>query len=304
MRHGQRSCVAIPVLFWASVACAADECSDKDVLLHFVHEGAKDRSLTTLELTDRQAFRICVDKTYPAAFDYHVHDVSVLADDSGRRAAPRDGTLASTMVPPAAEPPKVHDIRYRGYILEVRRKAGAACPGDCEKLKEVTLIIDVPDSPWRLETAGAFTVSTLTDPRFYATAAAGTTTVLEDTAAEDDVRLGVAAFAHVRHRKLEPWNLLSFGLGVDDAANTVYYLGTGVRFGDKASLVVGGVLGPVDRLPVGVKLGGPIVDAGLLTDLPKRTSWGWFVAFSFGFVGGGDALKKPFAPTPAPSTDK
>lgn len=301
--HGRGFSLAIPFLFLGSLSYAAHECSDKDVLLHFVHEGAKQRSLTTVELDDRQAFRICVDKTYPAAFDYLLHDVSALAAESAPRTA-ATGSLSSTLVPPATEPPKAHDIRFRGYILEIRRKTGAACPGDCEKLKDATLVIEVPDSPWQLETAGAFTASTLTNPRFYTTVEAGTTKLLQDEDAEDAARLGLAAFAHVRHRKLAAWNLLSFGLGVNDAGSTAYYFGTGVRLGSKASIVGGGVLGTVDRLPAGVRVGGTVMDPASLANLPKKTSLGWFVAFSFGFVGGGDALKKPFAPTPAPSPGK
>jgi hypothetical protein len=279
-------------------AAGQGECAENPAerIVHFTHQGAKETSIVSEELAPGQAFRVCVRRTDPAAFEYLLFDVA-RSDDPIDRLAAR--ALSSVLVPEASQPAKVHDQRWRGYVLEVRRKAIGPCEGDCQSLQPVRLVIEVATSSWSVETSGAFTVSSLVDPQFYTVTGDGGSIVYEDKNAEDAARPGIAAFAAIHHRRFERWNPLAFGIGIETSGRTSYYLGSGLRFGNRAGVTAGAVLGTVQRLPTGITPGGPISDPALLGSLPTQTRWGWFVAFSFGFTGPGlDALKKPFAPTP------
>ena len=119
-------------------------------------------------------------------------------------------------------------------------------------LNDITLIIAVNNQQFQYEFAGAFSISSLTDPQ-YATdkvTADGkdTLVVIRDEEAEDERRLGLGAYIHVFHDKL-PWAAATFGLGIASDNKVTYFVGPSVRLGKAMAVTVGPVWGAVTRLP-------------------------------------------------------
>lgn len=307
-------CVLASMLSLAEEARTEDTCQDPAVVLRVEHHGQEGRKIRTVLLSESQPFRICIENTDPSRFDYLLYGVVPLKEPPPQLKA-TDGTtlqLSASLLPPKESPARVHSATFRGYVLEIAQKAGAPpVPATCLSqggnpqtpcnLKDLTVVLEVPESSWEVEGGGAFTVSTLTDPKFYLVPQGQANRVQEDTEARDQAKLGIAAFAHLHHRRFPKWDILSFGLGVNDAGRTSYFFGTGLRLGGKVTVLGGAVLGQVDRLPTGVNTTDPVSDANVLSSLGRRTAWGGFFAVTFSFVGNAlDELKKPFAPPPSP----
>jgi hypothetical protein len=196
------------------------------------------------------------------------------------------------------------------------RKAGGALP---------PWKVRVTTDGWDIFFSGAFTADKLNNPVFTLvpedrdldndpnhTKETSGFVVTEREDREDSFRLAAAAMVHVIHtnpNRLSAfdinWVPLSFGLGVGDNSQARYFLGTGIRFGEKFFLTAGGVIGPVTRLPNKVSLGDFTTDAAVLNDpLPTRNKTAFFIGVSYSFAGvGPSAFTGPFAPVkPAPAT--
>jgi len=177
-------------------------------------------------------------------------------------------------------------------------------------LRPVELSVFVTTEEWEVQFAGGFTAGWATDPQyaietFKVKDAAGNETdaryVVEDEEAQDDVRLGVGAFITAfRTSGLLAHVAPTFGIGINNGNNATYYAGLSLRASDRAHLTAGWQWTPVSRLPNGVSAiagtepapGDQPVDASfnLPSPLPTRTQGGFFLAFSFSFLGS-DARK-------------
>jgi hypothetical protein len=246
-----------------------------------------------LQLTHGESFQIQILNTCPEVFAYEVH--GIIRQEAGT------GITGKTAL--ALEPkhvvPVLHDAKYGGYIVTIRRTVatGNPCGDDTAKLRDRTLMISTPQLTWDLSFSGGFTVSNLTSSNFYLRPHPTDTTkkqILEDPDKNDDATLGLASFVHLYHHR-RPWLAGMFGLGLRDNNKTEYYLGGGLRFSDKATLNVGVVWGPVTRLKNGNNPMDATADDNVLTDLPTRTKRGVFVGLSYSFIDVRGKLQQPFA---------
>jgi hypothetical protein len=178
---------------------------------------------------------------------------------------------------------------------------------------------------WDISFSGAFTADGLTDPvyglvpgSFQIDPAPGAPKtrgnfVTRFPDLEDRERLGAAAMAHVIHtdpKRFTRWDIslvpVSFGFGVGEASQARYFLGSGIRFGQKFFLTGGVVAGSEKRLPAGVSTDPEdrssfTTDVNLLNNLPSRTSGSWFVGVSYTFAGvGPSAFMGPFSSVAPP----
>jgi hypothetical protein len=278
--------------------------ADGDQAIVFDHIKNAPSASYFLRLKPKEEFVIKITNTAPQCFDYQVESV------------PKSGSEAKGLTTVPLE--VVHDEKYGGYIVDIRRKSNPEDPDcntlqDMKGLKDATIIIAVETLGVEVAFGGGFTISQLTDPVFAARPAAGGGSVVErDKSAEDDFSLGVAAFLHVYGKswpKAAP--AVTFGLGINGANEATYYVGPFWRLGDQAYLGGGVVFGSVARLPTGVHTGDPITDPNVLTDLPTRTDAAAFVGFSYTFLGNKEAFQKPFksvdasqVPVAGPAPDK
>jgi hypothetical protein len=255
------------------------------------HRGAQRTAIYRLSLKDGQGFDVVINNTAESCFDYSVEQVA--ARDTGLEAT--GGIALATKVIPL-----VHSKEFGGYIVSIQRSSdtGACAQGDAKPLKDSSIIVSVETPGWEVEVSGGFTASGLTNP-VYGTVRneQGNDVVVEDVGARDDASLGVASFLHVFHSGQPGWMpAIGFGLGINETSKPTYHLGAFWRLG-RAALVGGGVvLGSVDRLPVGVEVGGTLSDPNLLAQLPTRIDTQWFVGISFSFLGGKEPFEKPFGP--------
>lgn len=252
----------------------------------------------TISVRRGEPIVVCISQTALAGFSYSIAGVVkavqaasptglVSLDDLGTR-------RLST----------IHDDKYGGYLVAIKRKApGAVTVAKSEdstvELNDVMLVIAAETQKFQYEFAGAFTVSNLVDPQFAIESrpvdGQDTSFVVRDEDAEDTSRLGLGAFIHVFHDRL-PWLAATFGIGIADTTRTTYFLGPTLRLGQAMALTAGPVWGSVTRLPSGIKVDTPAKDANVLTDLPLRTKRGWFFGLSYTFLQAKSALEKPFAP--------
>jgi hypothetical protein len=282
----------------------ADDASKDDTqTIPFNHAKDGPSAAFSLRLKPKEKFVIDITNTAEKCFDYDVENV------------PFHGAQAGDIGRTEVSLPIVHEDKYGGYIVHIRRKKDLeevcnAAPA--KDLKDATIIIAVETLGVEVAFGGGFTISQLTDPVYAARPAAGGGSVVErDKSAEDDFSLGVAAFLHVYGKswpKAAP--AVTFGLGINGANEATYYVGPFWRLGDQAYLGGGVVFGSVARLPTGVHTGDPITDPNVLTDLPTRTDAAAFVGFSYTFLGNKEAFQKPFksvdasqVPVASPATD-
>ncbi|HEX6096276.1 MAG TPA: hypothetical protein VF432_08135 [Thermoanaerobaculia bacterium] len=187
--------------------------------------------------------------------------------------------------------------------------------------------VRVTTDGWDIFFSGAFTADKLTDPVFALvsedrdldlTDTDTTKTkgfVVRQSEEDDEFRLAAAAMTHVLHSNPDRFNFgdinwvpLSFGLGISDNSQARYYLGTGIRFGQKFFLTAGAAVGPVKRLPATLSLDANdkrnfTTDANALSSLQTRNESAFFVGISYSFAGVGPSnFSGPFTPVkPAPS---
>lgn len=175
---------------------------------------------------------------------------------------------------------------------------------EIKELHESQFMIAVKQSDWRIELAGAFTTSFLTDKK-YGTQKNATdeNIVIRQKDNEDAASLGLAAFVHVAYPGLldkcklfDYWAPLSFGLGINNNSTVSYFIGSSIRFSDKAYLTFGYNWGPTKTLPSGVTEGSVITDPNGLNNMGSKTGGGLFLAVSYSFLDSNEsAFKKPFA---------
>jgi hypothetical protein len=187
--------------------------------------------------------------------------------------------------------------------------------------------VRVTTDGWDIFFSGAFTADKLTDPVFALVSEdrdlddTSTTNpltkgfVVRQSEEEDEFRLAAAAMTHVIHSDPDRFNVgdvnwvpLSFGLGISDNSQARYYLGTGIRFGQKFFLTAGAAVGPVKRLPATLSLDvndkrNFTTDANALSSLQTRNESAFFIGISYSFAGVGPSnFTGPFTPVkPAPS---
>lgn len=275
-----------------ALALAADTNPKTRASVVFDHRGAQRTVMHHLSLKNGQKFDVVINNTAEACFDYSVERVA--AQGPG----PEGATTAIELKPKVLS--LVHEDKYGGYIVAVRRRVSVdtCMQGDAKSLEDSTIIVSVETPGWDVEVSGGFTASGLTSPVYgVGQNEAGSSIVIEDADAKDDASLGVASFLHVYHKGQAPWvPSLGFGLGINETSKPTYHLGAFWRLGHACLLGGGVVLGSVDRLPVGVEVGGALSDPNLLAKLPTRVETQWFVGISFSFLGGKEPFQKPFGP--------
>jgi hypothetical protein len=256
----------------------------------------------TIEVSDRETITILIKNTLPDHFSYEVAGLPVSTSESLTRTTFRINNVDTPMVTDKTIP-LIHDKRYGGYIVRIKSNTGNAVKATIDgktqiELKDQTFVIAVKENQWNIDFAGAFTINSLTDPVFYLQSkdenGESTQVVVEDSKAQDSVRLGVGAFIHLYHDRL-PYLAASFGLGVNQGNRVTYYLGPSWRFSGKAALTTGVALGSINRLPAGVTTGSLIADPNALNNLPTRIDEGWFFSISYGFLGSKEPFQKPIA---------
>lgn len=259
------------------------------VTVTFNHE-AKAPVLQSVKLAHGESFDVVIKNTVPDKFNYEIAGIVKASDDVSSQAA--DSFESYTLT-------HQHDQQFGGYYVNITKvdpslevKVGSS------ELTNAQFIIAVETVSWELEFTGGFTFSNVTD-RVYAiktmTDDSGQShTVIQDHDAEDDQRLGVAAFINVYNERSPSW-ALTFGLGVNDSSDTTYYLGPTYRFSDKASVTLGYTVGSVESLPPGVDVDSTVMDPTILNNLGSKNEGGWFGAFSYKFLGNKNAFQKPFA---------
>jgi hypothetical protein len=276
-----------------ALALAADANPKTLASVVFDHRGAQRTVTHHLSLKNGQKFDVVVNNTAEACFDYLVERTPAQVAALAR--PPETAIELKTKVLSL-----VHEDKYGGYLVAVRRRvsAGTCMEGDAESLEDSTIIVSVETPGWEVEVSGGFTASGLTSPVYgVGKNEAGSSIVIEDADAKDDASLGVASFLHVYHKGQAPWvPSLGFGLGINETSKPTYHLGAFWRLGRACLLGGGVVLGSVDRLPVGVEVGGALSDPNLLAKLPTRVETQWFVGISFSFLGGKEPFQKPFGP--------
>jgi hypothetical protein len=246
-----------------------------------------------LKLNDGEPFQVKVLNTCPAVFSYEVQGIVRQEESQNglRLNAGPEQPLEEKVLP------VVHDEKYGGYLVTIRRTLDTLGCKDSDKLVARTLIISTPKMSWDLAFSGGFTVSTLTSPHYYLRphpTEAGKTQVQEDTSKNDDANLGIATWVQVYHHS-HPGLAGTFGIGIRDANKTEYYLGGGFRMSDKASINGGVVFGPVSRLKDGIGVGDTVTDPNILSDLPTKTTLGYFIGLSYSFIDVRGKLQQPFA---------
>jgi hypothetical protein len=293
--------LAAAVFAGRAVDARSEDHGPKDVVYNHLKGGA---TSFVRDLKNGEQIFIVINDTCPTQFEYEVEGFEKETPPPSIR---YDFDLSTKKVP------LVHDSRYGGYLVHMRKVEGrSACKGG-DALVSKTLLISVRDITWDISFTGGFTVSSLTNPVFaIETDPDGTTKrVIEDSEKKDAVNLGIGAFVHVFHQRL-PWLAPAFGLGIRSDSKTEYFLGGAVRLSDKAAINAGVAFGPVTRLPAGVDPDDAVTDDNLLTTLPTRTAPGFFVALSYSFLNARSHLDKPFAggsseqpvTTPAKSGDE
>jgi hypothetical protein len=277
--------LALPV---APAAFAGDEPGPRDV--HYDHQKGGQASITR-DLKNGDQMTVFITHTCPTQFEYEIRGYE--------KETPPAATAKAVMGLSTKKLPLVHDSKYGGYVVSIRRIEGKdPCTeaGNVVNLESQTFLILVREATWDLSFTGGFTVSSLKNPVYaFKTDADGRTKhVVEDTDKVDAATLGIAAFVHVYHQK-HPWIAPAFGIGIRTDNKTEYYIGGAFRMNDKAAINAGVVFGPVTTLPAGVKVGDTVTDNNTLNNLPTRTGRGFFVAFSYSFLNARGALEKPFA---------
>jgi hypothetical protein len=276
-----------------ALVMAAETSPEARASVMFDHRGVQRTAIHQLSLKKGQEFDVVINNTAEACFDYSVERV-IAQQHSGLEAAPTAVQLKPKVLA------LVHEDKYGGYIIAVRRRvsAGACMEGDAKLLEDSTIIVSVETPGWEVEVSGGFTASGLTNAVYGVVRnEAGSSILIEDADAKDDASLGVASFLHVYHKGQASWlPSLGFGLGINEASKPTYHLGAFWRLGRACLLGGGFVLGSVDRLPVGVEVGGILSDPNQLVKLPTRVDTQWFVGISFSFLGGKEPFQKPFAP--------
>ena len=281
MRH-LRIGVAASLLLFIGIGRVYAESPAKTAT--FNHRTTANGHGVRLTLASGEAFQVIVEETETTDFDYEVSGITLEPTGPAARAS-TDSRWTTD---------KVHDAAFGGYIVRVTLKSGKT-----SKLPSpVQWYVIVTETGWDASFAGGFVVSKLTDPEFEGIKGADDVlTIQRAKSKEDDARLAVAAFIHVRYTGIPYWTVLSFGIGIKESSRTDYYIGSGLRLGDKAIVTLGVNWGPIKRLPAGLSVGDRISDVNTLSTLPTRNVARGFLSLSYSFVSVADFIKKPFAPT-------
>lgn len=212
----------------------------------------------------------------------------------------------------SAKPNLDEEKKKSEWEAEWKTWQAASTPPQVKNLQSRTIVVSVDPKGWDWELAGGFSISALTDMKYAQvtrtvdqadpTTGAATPTqvnlIVEEPDKENDARLGLAGYIHMTHAKNPRWSG-TFGLGIQDNANSVnYFVGLSRRLGGKA-FVTGGVhWGPVDALPSGTRVSPDPLDApgatvfpvtgdNLLNNLQTKTEAKLFLGVSYSFLNPG-----------------
>jgi hypothetical protein len=228
-----------------------------------------------------------IKNTEKEKFTYKIAGILLEIPEDGT--APQGGSAARDSV----ELTVVHSAKFGGYTISV-----TPLDGKTTSLPRAVFTILVKTQKWNIGFGGGFTVSTLTSPAYGVVPAedgSGDLIVRREDDRESSASLGVASLVHVWHTK-HSWLAASFGLGLQSDTGASYYFGPSWRMGNKAAITAGVVFGSVDTLPSGTDVNKPLTDPNALNNLGSKIQSGFFVGFSFGFLGDeGGHLAKPFA---------
>jgi hypothetical protein len=247
----------------------------------FDHKADADGIARRIGLSGGDQFEVTVTNTKVPQCQLKVTGIKVEGGPRSEAPAAEETTLSSV---------QVHDSSYGGYYVSVECLQAV--------MPSRRWLIIVTDLTWNAAFAGGFTISQLTNPVFEAHAASpgAQATISRNRDKESSARLGLAAFVHLYSERLGTlWCPLTFGLGIKEESRTDYYVGTGVRLGDKGFVTVGANWGPVSRLPDGVVVGDTPTSANTLSNLPTRTSVKAFLGISYTFIDVKSLFTKPFA---------
>ena len=282
---------AVIVPAWLLATCPAAAQSEQRPTVYFDHRAGQ-VAASTLYVEDGDIFTIAIENTCESRFAYDIRSIRQEEPRPTQASVPK-GSLSVLLT---KRMDVVHNDTYAGYFVDVtERPTPPAAP--CTEgtgLASTTFVVLTPKRGWALSFSGGFTVSGLRDPVYGLDAE---NKLADDPGKMNDARPGIATFVHMYDQRWSwQWTVPMFGLGIRDSNQPEYYFGVGARLGDKATVNGGLVLGPVSRLPGGVRIGQAAPDDKVLTDLPTRMVPGWFVGISYSFIGGGeDELRRPFA---------
>jgi hypothetical protein len=289
-RHFLIMIVAIPIATLVhpqrlTAQSGADKPTDT---LVFNHKGCSDTSGVCnvsyhLDLKDGESFAVYIDSTQSDNFVYDIAGFVIASPSTqGRQRTDYDTKVLT----------QKHDKRYGGYLVTIRRKAGAA-----SKLPDASLLISVSTRSWALAFGGGYSISSLVD-HVYAVHdtmvdGAAQKVVARENDHQDWVRPGTATFIHAYPSNWTNW-ALTFGLGVGESASASYFLGPSYRFGDVGAVTFGAVIGPQKDLPAGTRVGQVTTDPNAIGNLVSRTRVGLFMAASYSFLSSGQSdFQKP-----------
>jgi hypothetical protein len=252
-------------------------------------------------LRPSQDFSVTIQNTCPTQFDYRMYGVP---NPEIRAAQPRAVGAANPLTSVVLR--AAFDAKFGSYLVEIRKKAGAACtdPGTgttVTDLKEVTLVVAVTPLEWEIGQDAAFTLS-LKSPRVWTTEAVSVTgagganvqkfKVVRDSDHEDPVRVNFVTMTHFYGPTKD--NGLSLGFGLVDN-NPEYYFGWSWGLGPRnrrvLNVTAGAVLTPVTTLPDGIHENDLLDSAGALKDFKTNHAFRAYVGFTATFFktnGGGE----------------
>jgi hypothetical protein len=280
------------ILVFAVLALAPDSIGAETPEVFFDHKAPLSQEglllvSTRVTASDGDIIRVKIVNTQKKNFTYKIAGILLQAHEDGTgpqtEPAPKD-TVSLTLV---------HSAKFGGYTISVKPRKGKST-----SLPQAVFTIRVETTKWNIGFGGGFTVSTLTSPVYGVVPADEGTEDLKVRREEDresSASLGVASLVHVWHSTL-PWLAASFGLGLQSDTGASYYFGPSWRMGNKGAMTAGVVFGNVDTLPSGTEEGQVLSDPNALNNLGSKIQPGFFVGFSYGFLGNeGEHLAKPFA---------
>lgn len=285
----------IPVFVICALSLAAESIFAETVEVVFDHGGAacsKDLVLDSTVVTadDGELIKITILNTQKTEFTYEI--AGILKEKPSIKSNPEENEIPLGEVTLNL----IHDKKYGGYTITLNTQKDSVT-----ELPRAVFTLRVVTHSWKIGFGGGFTVSTLTSPAYGVEAVTkpdGTDgqIVRREKDRESQFSLGVTSLVHIWNTKHPLW-AASFGLGLQSDTGASYYFGPTLRMGNKGALTAGAVFGSVDTLPSGTQEGGYLSDPNALNNLGSKIKTGFFLAFSYGFLGNeGDDLKKPFAP--------
>ena len=307
-------------LLLASVAAARGQMDGSPPQQRVTFDHSRGSTTRALRVANGEEFTITLQNTCPTAFSYEVRPLrgelwqvqEPNTDSPVHVAGESEERLSRTVAAPSAAhaPPersvqtlaRTHSHTYSGYWLDVRMRDHprlCANPQGEPPLEAESFIVLTPTDRWRLAFSVGVTATGLTDPVYAlhpvpmekdsvqsmnqeqadSMDQEPQRMIVREPHKRDKANMGLGAFVHAYHDRL-PWLAPMMGVSLD-RNRTEYLFGIGVRLNDSATINIGGVLGPVARLPAGINVEEAMdLDDDVLDNLPTRVRCTWAISVS------------------------